>query len=149
MIPVEVQCWGAALLYLVRGRVCGAGAKPARTGEAADGYAAVDALVALMIITMTLIMSFKAMAQAGQTTAAASEVRRAEALLSYLLETTPRSYEVATGRTDGFSWRVELDATGAERPVEVCRRAASLTAIASGRSYKAATLETCPVGAVS
>ncbi|WP_340643888.1 hypothetical protein [Phenylobacterium sp.] len=134
---------------LVRGAACGVGAKPAPTGDAASGYAAVDALVALMIISMTLIMSFKAMAQAGQTTAAATEVRRAEALLSYLLESTPRGYEVAAGRTDGFAWRVELDATGAERPVEVCRRAASLTSVDSGRTYKAATLETCPVGAVS
>lgn len=118
-----------------------------RTWAGDGGYAAVDALVALLILSSTLIMSFQALQQAGRTANAAGEARRAQTLLVYLLETSPRVLEPREGEVEGFSWRVEMDATGAERPIEVCRRSATLHARTSGRTYAAATLETCPVTA--
>lgn len=108
------------------------------------GYAAVDALVALMIISVTLIMSFQALQQADRTAKAALEARRAQTLLAYLLETTPRAFAEREGEGEGFTWRVETDATGAERPIEVCHLRAVLHSQASGRTYAAATLQTCP-----
>ena len=114
-----------------------------RSGE--RGYAAVDALMALLILSMALIMSFQALQQAGKVSVAAWEVRRADTLLSYLIQTTPPSFEVKTGQDQGFDWRVETDATGAARPIEICRRSVTLHGLASGRTFAAATLQVCPV----
>ncbi len=115
-----------------------------RERSGSEGFAAVDALVALLVLSVVLMMSFQALHQAGRVALAAAETRRAETRLSALLQTSPRDFDVHEGAGDGFTWRVETDATGAERPIEVCRRAASLHSEASGRTYKAATLETCP-----
>jgi len=86
--------------------------------------------------------------QAGQQARAAAdqawEIRRAGTLLEYLLETGPRGFNDTTGTTDAFSWRLETRTTGGERPIEVCHRQVILTNLRSRRSYRAATLETCP-----
>jgi len=117
-------------------------ARPVQTAEA--GYAAVDALVALLILSVTLIMSFQALQQAKRLSQATLEVRQAQTLATWLMETGPRSYEVATGSSGAFTWRLSTDATGAARPIEVCHREVTLTSSVSGRIFKAATLEVCP-----
>jgi hypothetical protein len=140
MIAILVQRWGR--------RVNGCRTNSRTAQDRRDGgYAAVDALVALLILSTTLIMSFQALQQAGRTAQAAGEARRAQSLITFLLETSPRVLETRQGQQDGFSWRFETDATGAERPIEVCRRSVTLQSQASGRTYAAATLETCPVAA--
>ncbi len=98
-----------------------------------------------MIISLALAMSYQILQQARQAATVAWEARRADTLLRFLLETSPRSLDVRTGATDGFSWRVQTDSTGAETPIQICRRSAMLHAAGSGRTYQAATLETCPV----
>lgn len=116
-----------------------------RSGE--EGYALIDALVGLLIIALGIVFSLQAGRQAKVAADQAWEVRRAQTLLAQLMETGPRSLEDATGETDAFTWRVETRITGGERPIEVCHRQVTLTNQRSQRTYQAATLETCPVGA--
>jgi hypothetical protein len=107
----------------------------------------VDALVGLLIIAMGLVFSLEAGRQARTAADQASEVRRAQTLLAQLLETGPRSFDDTAGATDSFAWQVETRATGGERPIEVCHRQVTLTNVRSKRTYRAATLETCPIEA--
>jgi hypothetical protein len=112
--------------------------------EAEEGYAAVDALVALMLIAAALAAAFPALAQAARVADSAREVRSAKAFLAHLLEASPATLQVQTGETSEFRWRVAMEPTGAERPVAICRQAAQLVHRESGRRYVAATLEACP-----
>lgn len=110
-----------------------------------EGYALTDALVAMLVLSLTLVMSLRAIGQARDAAEVAWEVRRADALIAHLLQAAPHSFEASAGSSDGFAWTVATTMTGAERPVEVCRRAVSVQYRPSGRLYGAATLETCPV----
>jgi hypothetical protein len=115
-------------------------------GRARDaGYALTDALVAMLILSLALVLSLRALGQAREVADVAWEIRRADSLLAYLIEAAPHRYEASGGTSDGFRWTVETAITGAERPVEVCRRAVALKNLKSGRAYAAATLETCPL----
>jgi len=117
----------------------------ARHEDSRAGYALTDALVAMLILAVTLITSLGALGQARRAAAVAWEVRRADTLIAHLIEAAPHRYAASAGTSDGFAWLVETTATGADRPVAVCRRAVSLENGRSGRLYRAATLEACPV----
>lgn len=131
-------------------RVECAGDKAAPRGRDADaGYALTDALVAMLILSMSVVLTLAALGQARGAADVAWEVRRAGALMAYLIEMAPHRYATSFGETDGFSWTVDTTATGAERPIEVCRRAVALENERSGRIYRVATQETCPVEPVS
>lgn len=109
------------------------------------GYALTDALVAMLILSMAIVLSLDVLQQARAAADAAWEVRRADSLMAHLIEAAPHRYASSAGESDGFRWSVETTVTGAERPVEVCRRAVALRNRTSGRRYAAATLETCPL----
>lgn len=115
--------------------------------SAEAGYALVDALVGLLIIAMGLIFSLDAGRQAHMAADQAAEFRRAQTLLAQVMETGPRSFDDAAGTSDAFSWQIETRATGGERPIEICHRQVTLINLRSKRTYKAATLETCPIEA--
>lgn len=108
------------------------------------GYALTDAIVAMLILSMSLAICFGALARARDAAAAAEEMRRADALISYLMTTTPHREVPSSGVTDGFKWTLRLGITGAERPIAVCQRDVALESSKSGRVFRAATLETCP-----
>jgi len=127
-----------------QGKSGDAGARVRRSTTDA-GYALTDALVAMLILSLTLVMSLRALGPAGDAAEMAWEVRRADSLIAHLIEAAPHRYAPSAGTSDGFAWTVETTITGAERPVEVCRRAVALENALSGRTYAAATLETCPV----
>lgn len=102
-------------------------------------------MVALLILSMAVIFSLDAGRQARASAAQALELRRANTLLSRLVETGPRTFDDTTGTSDKFSWTIQTRATGGERPIIVCHRQVSLTNLESLRTYQVATLETCPV----
>lgn len=116
-----------------------------RKRDAREGYAVVDALVALMIISLAAVLSFRALEQANRAAESGWELRRAQVLASRLMDASPRTYVASTGTTDGFTWRLETNPTGADRPIEVCHRAVKLTNVSTRRTYEVATLETCPL----
>lgn len=106
-----------------------------------------DALTALLILSLALVFALRAAGQARTAADQASEVRAAQVLLAQLLENGPRSFQDTAGDVDTFSWRVETRSTGADQPIAVCHRAIFLTSHRTKRTFQAATLETCPVAA--
>ena len=121
----------------------------ARTRGHSDerGYAAVDALVALTIISLTVILSLSAFQQAGRAARAAAEVQAAKLLLARLADAEPKALDGSSGRTPAFDWVVQTQPTGAQALVEVCRRAVDLVSRDGRRRYALTTLVTCPPAA--
>jgi hypothetical protein len=77
----------------------------------------------------------------------AVENRAARAALDSLMDQPLRSLGVSTGRYAAFDWTVSVEAApapGDAEPARLCRRTVALTARASGRVYRAATLGVCP-----
>jgi hypothetical protein len=109
------------------------------------GYVMVDALVALVIVGLTLSLSLLVADRAIRVARQAQDIRQADALLRDLMVSGPRSFQAAAGVSGPFAWTVETQLTGGDRPIEVCRRLVQLTSSASSRRYWASTLETCPV----
>ncbi|MDZ4372183.1 MAG: hypothetical protein U1C74_12265 [Phenylobacterium sp.] len=118
-----------------------------RQAEPDAGYALTDALVAVLILATALILSLAALGQARAAADVAWEARQAKVLLDYLLQTGFHQDQPLVGKTGAFTWVLRTEATGAERPIAICRRSVSLEHGQSGRSYAAATLETCPLSA--
>jgi hypothetical protein len=116
----------------------------ASASAADDGYVAVDAMVALMIIALAVVLSLQAVERAHQATAMADEARRARTLILGLLDQGPRTFTPSAGSALGFAWRLETQTTGLDRPIPVCRRAVSLQSRDSGRAFAASTFEACP-----
>ncbi|WP_310542642.1 hypothetical protein [Phenylobacterium sp.] len=101
-------------------------------------------MIALMLLSTAIIMSLIVMEQARRVTVLATEVRRAQSLMTMLLETPPEALEDLSGQATGFTWRLQTRPTGAERPIEICRRSVDLVSASGGRAYQAATQVTCP-----
>jgi hypothetical protein len=118
-----------------------------RAAETDSGFAAVDAIVALMIISLTLGLSYAAIQNAEASGRMADEATRADALLRDLIEGRDDALGTDAGSRDGFTWRVETQLTGSDRPIAVCRRAVAITNMRSGRAYATSTLQPCPAGA--
>lgn len=101
-------------------------------------------MVALLILSLALILSFRAVLQAERVTALAREIRAANTLLDDLMRSGPRTFETSDGVLRGYDWSVVTRRTGAERPIEVCHRRVDVVNQISGRRYWAATQEPCP-----
>ncbi len=110
-----------------------------------DGFAAIDALVAVTILSLSLALSLTA-AQAGvRASRAAGETRDAELILRDRLEQTAGRAGVWMGQDQGLTWRVEAlaaDTAPASR-AGPCVRVASAKARLTGRVYRIATADVC------
>lgn len=121
-------------------RCAGGRAPDAATG----GYAAVDALVALIILSLTVILSLGAFQTAARAARVAAEAEAAKTLLARLVDAEPKDLAGSSGNTPVFAWAVETQPTASNALIDVCRRAANLVAWRSGRHYGAVTFVTCP-----
>jgi hypothetical protein len=113
--------------------------------EGQGGFAAVDALVAVTILSSSLALSLTAAEIGARASRTAGETRDAELMLRGSLEVTAGRIGVWTGRVPGLTWRVEAHRSGdavAQR-AGPCVRTASATSIRSGRTYHIATVDTC------
>lgn len=115
-----------------------------RVAAMSEGHAAVDAMVAMLILAMTIVLSMRAVEQSHRAAAMAQEVAAATTLLAELMQEGPRTFQPATGSRDGFTWVVQTGLTGGDRPVEVCHRAVTLHSQRTSKTYAASSLETCP-----
>lgn len=107
-----------------------------QSGASEDGYAAVDALVALTILASTLLLAIGASSVAEHASATAAEEQRAGDLMQFLVETPGASAEVHTGRTNDFEWVVEVTReTAPVAGLAICAHRVALTNRASGRRY--------------
>jgi len=84
--------------------------QPAGDG-ASDGYAAVDAMVALVILAMTITFALGAAQAARRAAVVAEETRRAVQLLRYLVDEAPLTTTIQSGVANGFTWRVQTRPT--------------------------------------
>jgi hypothetical protein len=117
---------------------------------AEDGYAAIDALVALMILASTLVCSVSATHGSRTIADAALELRKANELTGYLLETSPTAPGQTDGEADGFKWTRTIgepvDTFGASA---ICERRVVLTGVRDARRFETRTNAVCPAALAS
>jgi hypothetical protein len=114
---------------------------------AEDGFFSIDALVGVLVLSLTLALTLTAASVGRRLSDRALEVRRATALSAYLLEQArsggPRLTE---GRTALFTWRLNVSPVpsekGAPEAIRLCRAVADVRA-RSGRSYRFSWVRTC------
>ena len=119
--------------------------QPAGEGSS-DGYAAVDAMVALVILAMTITLALGAAQTARRASVAAEEARRATLMLRYLVDSAPPTIGVQSGTTNGFTWRVQVRPTSATSVpgILLCDRLAELVSQSSRRRFQLQTAAICP-----
>ena len=118
---------------------------------AEQGFAAVDALVALTILGVTLAIALGAASTARHIADVAAETRRADQVLQAALQASPVQVGESTGRVDGFLWRMTTRGAGGDRgagAVQICQRSATARAAVGGRQYALSTAAICASPAV-
>lgn len=101
-----------------------------------DGFAAVDALTALVILSTTITLSIGALSVARRAERAASEAATARSTLQFLLAEPVRTVGMYSGSNLAFDWTLQVDAEGAaSAPVRVCVQRLSARSRASGKTY--------------
>jgi hypothetical protein len=112
------------------------------------GFAAVDALVALVVLSTCLSLALAAAHAARRAGDVAAEYGQAQALLRYLVQTAPAMSNRAEGRSGALAWTREVSPTGGQsmRP-RICRVQVELRGDKSRRRYRLATDRACPKAA--
>ena len=118
--------------------------RPGRAAEA-EGFAAVDALVALTILSTTLILSLGAVETSRRAALSADETRRANELLLYLIDAAPGRVGETSGRSGGFEWRTQVRVAAGPHmaTLQICDRSAKLVSRRSGRRFSLASARLC------
>lgn len=110
-----------------------------------DGYAAVDALVALMILAAVLVSSITATHGSREAADLALEFRRASEMSAYLLETAPAEPGQTSGQSADFAWtRTVSEPVGTFGSGAICERRVVLTGARDNRRFEARTNAVCP-----
>jgi len=113
------------------------------------GFAAVDALVALTILTSTLILALGAAGSAQRAAAAGLEARRTHLLLGFLMNAPKNELGTWRGADRGLNWTLQLSRvaeTSSDGAWLLCRRSATARNEQTRRHYELTTIETCPPG---
>ena len=113
-------------------------------GRSSPGFAAIDAMVSLLIIATTIVLGLQGLRQGRDVAIAAEERRQVRVLITHVLETGASSFELAQGETNGLIWKLQTQASDLGRPISVCRRVLVVTARASGRLFSTSTRRPCP-----
>jgi hypothetical protein len=114
--------------------------------EEEAGFAAVDAIVALAILSLTLAFATAAATTAVKASRRAAETRRAEALLDHEIAIAEEGAH--SGVMGGFAWSSMedvLDNEAGKSAIRMCRVTASARSGSSGRLYSLVTYRACPV----
>ncbi len=109
-----------------------------------EGFAAVDAMVALAILAGTFAVGASALGSARRIAAAAAEMGAADATLRLVADQQPGTLGDSSGRSGRFQWRAQtvLSEMVASGPA-ICRRTAAVTSTRSGRRYELNTYVFC------
>ena len=110
------------------------------------GFAAVDALIALTLLALTLAFCLQAAAAAARASRTAVETRQIEALSRYALTGTTQTSRVGTSRD--IDWRVDIAAEPAIGPSvpALCRKVFTAVNRRTGRRYDLQTVSACARG---
>ncbi len=113
--------------------------------EDQGGFAAVDALVAVTILSSSLALSLTAAEIGVHAARVAGDTRAAELLLRARLESTAGHAGTWSGEVQGLTWRVEAhlsDAAQVQRGGP-CVRTAAATATRDHHAYRITTVDLC------
>jgi hypothetical protein len=117
-----------------------------------EGFAAVDAMVALTILATTVALALVAVEVGRRDSEAALRLERATDLLAYVLAASPDRIGEESGKAPGYDWRrviaPSVDDLGPALPA-LCTRWAEVRSLVDGRRYSLATTEICPVASAS
>ena len=103
-----------------------------------------------MILASTLVCAVSATHGSRTAADAALELRKANELTSYLLETSPAAPGKTAGEADGFTWtRTVADPVDTFGPSAICERRVALTGVRDRRQFEARTNAVCPAALAS
>lgn len=112
------------------------------------GFALIDALVAVTILSLSLALVLKA-ADMGRRLSDASAERRSAATILKEVSLVPMTrLGTIEGERDGFSWELKFsrsDQVGRTLNYELCARQAVISSGRSGREWTIASLQPCPI----
>lgn len=117
-----------------------------RLANGTAGFAAVDALVALVILSSALGLSLVATQSARKVAAQAARTRQAEALCRYLLAANAGVIGVTAGRSSGLDWRLEVKPVSTDPQVPeswLCDASAAVRAQDGGQTFAMSTTAAC------
>lgn len=116
--------------------------------DAESGFVAVDALVALAILSTTVALSIRTADTAWRTSDLAVETRNAQAVLEQALEYPAASPGSVSGRSGAFDWKVVISPmplpAGASQADRLCQHFVEVRAGDSRRTFHASTVKACP-----
>ena len=113
-----------------------------------SGFASIDAIVALTILSVTLALSLQASQVASNLAHRTSDAAEAGVLLSQLIDTAEVQPTRLSGDTGRFRWTyVSAISQGPSEASSqrLCSRTAQVTAKASPHPYSLTTLTLCPI----
>jgi hypothetical protein len=112
------------------------------------GFVAVDALVALAILSTTIALSIQSADVARRTADRAAETHRAKAVLQQLLKDADAAPGVAAGRSGALDWRRTVApiplGVGQTAATRLCRHSVEVRPGDAPRVYRASTVRLCP-----
>lgn len=110
------------------------------------GFAVVDALVALVILSSALGLSLAATQSARKLANQAARTRQAEALCRYLLATSADVVGISAGQSAGLLWRLEVRPMSADAQAlqsRLCEASVAVRSQDSGRAFVMSTAVSC------
>jgi hypothetical protein len=100
-----------------------------------------------MILAATLVCSVSATHGSRLAADAALELRRANDLGAYLIETSPNDPSKTAGQAEGFAWTREvMNPVNAFGPGAICERRVVLTGLRDQRQFTVRANAVCPSG---
>lgn len=115
-----------------------------------SGYAAIDALVGLMILAAVLVCAISATHGSREAADLALEFRKANELAGYLLETAPTAPGKTVGEAVDFAWSLTVsEPTDTFGAGAICERRVVLTGLRDNRRFEARTNSVCPAALAS
>ncbi len=107
------------------------------------GFGTVDAIMALMVLAITISMTLAAGTVAAKLSRAAIEAREADQILAYLINDENTQAVSSSGNSGKFAWTLTVEPL-AQSDLRVCRRSAEVRATHSQKSYRLVLDEACP-----
>ena len=109
--------------------------------RARGGFAAVDAIVALTLLSITLAFCMQATVAAAKAGRVAAELRRAQALSRQAL--TASVSDPDAGTDGGLDWSLRIDRETVDG-LPLCRKQFTAISRTGGRRYSWQALSPCP-----
>ena len=110
-----------------------------------EGFASIDALVALTLLALTLSLSLAAVATARNGADRAAERQRAIGLMKAVAETAQAEAGARQGQAGDLAWSLKIEAMAPPEHVRLnlCRISVQAASLRGGRRYQLSTIRPC------